>query len=107
MLVKFNIFPTRCSSLLTLIQETLDKGSPDTSQLRLYGRPSITVFEKITTLSTDEGSVIKLINDFNIHFLQFSVTFSIYIEKLRLRLTTTLNLLSGKLTHKFKYYLKH
>ena len=94
MLVKFNIFPTRCSSLPTLIQETLGTGFPDTSQSRLYGWPSITAFEDLTTLSTDEESAIKLINLIDSNF--FNLCHS-----------ETLNLLSGKLTCKFKYYLKH
>ena len=64
MLVKFNILPTRCSSLLILIQETLGTGSPDTSQLSLYGRPSIAASEDLTTSSTDEESAIKLIKLF-------------------------------------------
>ena len=94
MLVKFNIFPTRCSSLLTLIQETLGTGFPDTSQPRLYGWPSIAAFEDLTTLSTDEESAIKFINLIDSNF--FNLCHS-----------ETLNLLSGKLTCKFKYYLKH
>ena len=94
MLVKFNIFPTRCSSLLTLIQETLGTGFPDTSQPRLYGWPSIAALEDLTTLSTEEESAIKLINLIDSNF--FNLCHS-----------ETLNLLSGKLTCKFKHYLKH
>ena len=94
MLVKFNIFPTRCSSLLTLVHETLGTGFPDTSQPRLYGWPSIAALEDLTTLSTDEESAIKLINLIDSNF--FNLCHS-----------ETLNLLSGKLKCKFKYYLKH